>query len=75
VFWSSSAFAGVIQVLGLIWLHESYAPVLLKSKRDRLVKETRNNNLHTGTETKSLVNRIGSALVRPARLFTTQPIA
>jgi MFS family permease len=39
VFWSSSALVGAIQLLSLIWLQESYASVLLKSKRMKFVRE------------------------------------
>jgi MFS family permease len=75
VFWSSSALAAAIQVVGLIWLRESYAPVLLKKKRDRLVKDTGNDNLYLDNgPPKSLLSSIGGALVRPARMITTQPI-
>lgn len=75
VFWSSSALAGAIQIVGLIWLRESHAPTLLRRKRERLVKETGNDKLHTDIgPAKSLFSSIGGALVRPARMFTTQPI-
>jgi MFS family permease len=74
VFWSSSATAVGIQVIGLIWLRESHAVTLLKRKRDRLVNEASNGKLHSGGETKSLLSKVGGAMVRPARMFTTQPI-
>ncbi|EXJ89220.1 mitogen-activated protein kinase kinase kinase [Capronia epimyces CBS 606.96] len=82
VFWSSSALTGAIQAIGLFWLRESHAPTLLKRKRDRLAKETGNDKLHTESEAagtgtgqpSTLLGRMGVALVRPARLFTTQPI-
>ncbi|KAH6981653.1 major facilitator superfamily domain-containing protein [Ilyonectria sp. MPI-CAGE-AT-0026] len=75
VFWSTSIAAGIIQVAGLLWLRETYAPILLWRKRQRLVKETGNQKLHTGQDsTKSLASTIGDALVRPARMLATQPI-
>lgn len=75
VFWSTSIAAGIIQVAGLIWLRETYAPILLWRKRELLVKETGNEKLHTGQDsTKSLSSAIGDALVRPARMLATQPI-
>ncbi|KAL6409198.1 mitogen-activated protein kinase kinase kinase [Ilyonectria robusta] len=75
VFWSTSIAAGIIQVAGLLWLRETYAPIILWRKRERLVKETGNPKLHTGRDsTKSLVSTIGDALVRPARMLATQPI-
>ncbi|KAG9793386.1 Efflux pump vrtL [Exophiala dermatitidis] len=45
VFWSSSALALGIQVVGLIWLKESHPPTILRRRRDRLVKETGNHEL------------------------------
>lgn len=74
VFWSTSITAGIIQVTGLIWMRETHAPTLLRRKRNRLVKETGNDMLHTGTEVKSPLSTIGVALVRPSRMLATQPI-
>ncbi|KAE8312779.1 major facilitator superfamily domain-containing protein [Aspergillus transmontanensis] len=74
VFWSSSAVAVAIQMVGLIWLHESHPATLLNRKRNRLVKQTGNHKLHTGIGPISLSSKFGGALVRPVRLFTTQPI-
>ncbi|KAF7557623.1 hypothetical protein G7Z17_g568 [Cylindrodendrum hubeiense] len=75
VFWSTSIAAGIVQVAGLIWMRETYAPILLSWKRARLFKETGNEKLHTGTDsTKRLSRIIGDALVRPSRMLATQPI-
>ncbi|KAF5863985.1 hypothetical protein ETB97_008920 [Aspergillus alliaceus] len=74
VFWSSSAVAVAIQVVGLIWLRESHPATVLNRKRDRLAKQTGNDKLHTGMGTVSLSSKLGRALVRPMRLFATQPI-
>lgn len=74
VFWSSSAFAVVIQISGLFWLRESYAPTILRRKRERLVKETGNHALHTQEPEVGILRKLGGAALRPARMFTTQPI-
>ncbi|KPM46426.1 putative transporter [Neonectria ditissima] len=75
VFWSTSIAAGFIQIAGLIWMRETYAPVLLSRKRERLVKETGNEKLHTGPDsTKSLSKALSSALLRLSRMLATQPI-
>ncbi|KAF2136055.1 uncharacterized protein K452DRAFT_303075 [Aplosporella prunicola CBS 121167] len=76
VFYATSIAAGVVSGAGLIWLSETHAPTILKRKRDRLVKETGNNKLHTGTSSsdKSLVGALGDALLRPSRMLATQPI-
>ncbi|GIK04036.1 hypothetical protein Aspvir_008111 [Aspergillus viridinutans] len=67
VFWATSAAAVGVQVIGFIWLRECHPATLLRKRRDRLVKETGNENLHT--EEKLL-----HAFERPVLLFTTQPI-
>ena len=73
VFWSSSAAAGVIQLIGLFWLRESHPTTLLKRRRDCLAKETGNTKLHTG-EDGALARNLGTALIRPLRMFTTRLI-
>ncbi|KAL1892202.1 hypothetical protein Sste5346_007158 [Sporothrix stenoceras] len=47
VFYSTTIADGVIQFAGLFFLRETFAPVLLTWKRDRLRKETGNNALYT----------------------------
>ncbi|KAH0526658.1 hypothetical protein TsFJ059_009955 [Trichoderma semiorbis] len=75
VFWSSSVAAVFIQVVGLLWLRESHPGTLLRRKRDCLVKATGNHKLHTGnTEPETLLGKLGRAVERPIRMFTTQPI-
>ncbi|KAK7422982.1 hypothetical protein QQX98_001272 [Neonectria punicea] len=75
VFWSTSISAGVTQIAGLMWMQETYAPVLLSTKRERLDKETGDEKWHIGDDlTKSLSSAIGGALVRPSRMLATQPI-
>ncbi|THC88903.1 hypothetical protein EYZ11_011647 [Aspergillus tanneri] len=62
--------------LGLFWLRESHPGTLLQRKRDHLAKETGNIKLHTGNKPGdgNLLSKLGHALVRPFRIFTTQPI-
>ncbi|EMR65043.1 putative mfs multidrug transporter protein [Eutypa lata UCREL1] len=74
VFWSTSAAALAVQVVGMVWLRESHPGTLLRKKRDRLAKETGNDNLHTDEKVESLIAKLLHALVRPMRMFTTQPI-
>ncbi|KAM6485984.1 major facilitator superfamily domain-containing protein [Trichoderma sp. SZMC 28011] len=75
VFWSSSMAAVFIQVVGLLWLRESHPGTLLRRKRDCLVKATGNHKLHTGNaEPETLLGKLGRAVERPIRMFTTQPI-
>ncbi|KAI1344548.1 major facilitator superfamily domain-containing protein [Xylariaceae sp. FL0016] len=75
VFWSTSALALVVQVAGFFFLRETHAPTLLRRKKDRLVRITGNECLHTGPGSdKSLISGLRGALIRPARLLITQPI-
>lgn len=75
VFWATSIAAVLIQVIGLFFLQETYAPTLLKRRADRLRKETGNEKLHTEMDSdKTLVKVLQTALVRPFRLLATQPI-
>lgn len=74
-FWSTSIAATVVQLSGIFWLEETYAPVLLRRKCQRLIKETGNANLHVGAElAKSPSEILGAALIRPTRMLATQPI-
>ena len=74
-FWSTSIVAGIVQVAGLMWLSETHAPTLLRWKQQRLVKATGNNKLRTSIDApRSLLGCIGDALIRPSRMFATQPI-
>ncbi len=75
-FWSTSIVDAGIQILGLIYLRETYAPKLLSDKAKKLRIETGNPDLHTEWEhpDRTLRNIIASSLVRPFRLLGTQPI-
>lgn len=78
-FWATSIAAGIIQVTIYFFLPESYTPVILQKRRDRLAKETGNQNLHTGTASaynrkQTLIHAISAAMVRPTRMLATQPI-
>ncbi|KND90374.1 putative transporter [Tolypocladium ophioglossoides CBS 100239] len=76
VFYSTTIACGVIQTVGLFFLQETYAPVLLHRKRMRLVTETGNAALRTEYDHpgRTLAQTLGIALTRPFRLLATQPI-
>ncbi|CAG9976213.1 unnamed protein product [Clonostachys byssicola] len=74
VFWSTSAAAAVVQLVGVFWLKESHPATLLRWKRNALFRATRNINLHTEEKHESFPVKLGNAVLRPARLFATQPI-
>ncbi|KAK5023609.1 hypothetical protein LTS07_009117 [Exophiala sideris] len=75
-FWSTSIVDAGIQVLGLIYLRETYAPKLLAEKAKKLRQETGNPDLHTEWEhpDRTLAKVLKSSLIRPFRLLGTQPI-
>ena len=74
VFWSSSIAAGVIQAFGFIIFAETYPPILLQWKAQRLRTETGNQDLHTPFETpeNSMANTLMNGFMRPLRLIGTQ---
>jgi sugar phosphate permease len=76
VFWATSIYNGVVQVLGVFLLKETYGPVLLKLKAEKLRKDTGNQAFYTEYDhpDRSLFKIIGTALQRPFRLLLTQPI-
>ncbi|KAL4905968.1 hypothetical protein BDW74DRAFT_14783 [Aspergillus multicolor] len=74
VFWSTSGAAIVVQLAGLIWLRECHPATLLRKRRDRLIKETRNNDLHVEEKAEALIYKLLHAFERPVLLFITQPI-
>ncbi|KAF3105063.1 hypothetical protein TWF594_005654 [Orbilia oligospora] len=77
IFFIVSIADAVIQVLGLLFLKETYAPKLLEIKARRLRKETGNTHLHTpyeADEKRKLSKILRKALVRPFILLGTQPI-
>lgn len=76
VFYATSIADGVIQVAGLFFLKETYAPVLLGRRAKKIRAETGDSFYQTEVErqNKTLGETLSSALIRPFRLLTTQPI-
>ena len=73
-FYVVSIAGGAVQVFGLPFFRETYAPVLLQRKCKRLRKTTKNPNLYTDHDSVSLRQLLRTSLVRPFRLLGTQPI-
>lgn len=74
VFYSTSIAAAVVQAIGFVWLKESHPPTILRQRRNRLAKETGNDELYTGEKKESLCRTLLHAMQRPVRMFATQPI-
>lgn len=64
-----------VQVSGIFFLQETWAPKLLEKKAEKLRKETGNKELYAEYSNKlSLVKKLETSLERPFRLLFTQPI-
>ncbi|OJJ43905.1 hypothetical protein ASPZODRAFT_154391 [Penicilliopsis zonata CBS 506.65] len=76
VFYSVSIADAVIQIAGLVFLRETYAPKLLLDRAKRLRKETGDPSYQTEFErlNRKFGEVIRTALVRPFRMLFTQPI-
>ncbi|OKL59558.1 hypothetical protein UA08_05013 [Talaromyces atroroseus] len=77
IFYATTMADGVIQLIGLYFLRETFAPLLLQRKKNKLIKETGNPNYYTKSDTKAdrtVLKTLQAALVRPFRLLATQPI-
>lgn len=75
-FWSVTIFGVVVQVLVFFTLEETFAPVILKRKKERLRKETGNELLHTPYEgnNRNFRTVTTQALSRVFVMLGTQPI-
>lgn len=75
VFWLQAIISGVLFLVGLIFLRETYAIVILEQKAAALRKEKGNQDLqsalHDGLTPRV---RIRNAVVRPVKILIMQPI-
>ncbi|KAK2006352.1 major facilitator superfamily transporter [Colletotrichum eremochloae] len=76
IFYSTTILTAVIQSIGVFVLQETYAPVLLTRRKNRLIKETGNAALHTAFDNpdRTMARTLGIAFTRPFRLLATQPL-
>ena len=75
IFYASSCFDALVLILGLFLLQETYTPVLLQRTRNKLIKQTNNNLLHTQFDNvNTLAVKLGTGFTRPFLLLFTQPI-
>ncbi|XXG96172.1 hypothetical protein Hte_002451 [Hypoxylon texense] len=78
MFWSTSIFQGVMIFVAFFSFHESYAPLILRQRAERVRKETGNNRYYTLAERldgdRTPVTVLGRALTRPLRLLIYHPI-
>ncbi|KAG9236349.1 MFS multidrug transporter-like protein [Amylocarpus encephaloides] len=76
VFYATTIADGIIQFVGLFYLQETYAPVLLDRKKKKLIIETGNTALHTEFDEPDLTiwKKLRISLTRPFILLGTQII-
>ncbi|KAB8228158.1 putative phenol monooxygenase [Aspergillus alliaceus] len=76
VFYATSIADGIIQILGVFFLRETYAPKILRIRAKKMREETGDLSFQTEAErqNKTLPEVLRTALIRPFRLLTTQPI-
>lgn len=76
VFFATTIADALIQFAGLFFLQETYAPVLLRWRKEKLIKQTGNTALHTDFDdaNRTVKATLATAIVRPFRLLFTQPI-
>jgi multidrug resistance protein len=76
VFYATTIADGLIQIMGLFFLQETYTPVLLHRKKKRLMKETNNEALHTEYDhpERTIGKTLRISLIRPFKLLGTQVI-
>jgi len=76
--WVLTFVIGFTFVFGILFLRETFAPIILARKAKRLRKETGNKDLQTlfevTEEGESLWHKIVKNLVRPAKLLTGNAI-
>ncbi|CAG9941122.1 unnamed protein product [Clonostachys rosea f. rosea IK726] len=78
MFWSTSIFQAVMIAVAYLTFRESYAPLILRRRAERLRKETGDSQYKTLEEReyghKSALSTISRALSRPIRLLLFHPI-
>ena len=75
VFWIVSIADAVIQISGVFFLQETWAPKLLEQKARKLRKETGNEHLYAEMSSRQpLLKKLQISLQRPFVLLFTQPI-
>ncbi|KAI9158049.1 MFS general substrate transporter [Paramyrothecium foliicola] len=80
MFWSTSIFQAAMILVSMCSYWETYAPLILKRKAERLRRETGNLRYETELERrhpdakKHYLRQVGHTLIRPVRLLLFHPI-
>lgn len=73
-FYVVSIAGGAVQLFGVPFFRETFAPVLLQRRCRKLKKSTNNPNLYTQYDETSLAQLLRASINRPFVLLCTQPI-
>ncbi|KAK2594376.1 hypothetical protein QQS21_007936 [Conoideocrella luteorostrata] len=77
-FWATSAFQGVMIIASYLTFEETFAPVILKKRAEKLRKTTGDTRYYAAFERleqgKHLASILGRAVSRPMRLLALHPI-
>ncbi|KAK5946090.1 hypothetical protein PMZ80_000229 [Knufia obscura] len=74
VFWATAAYTGLVQIVGLFVLRETYAPILLARKAAQTANSSNANDSQVSVPKPQLSILLAKALKRPMFLLFTQPI-
>ena len=78
IFWATSIFQAVMIFVSFFSFYETYAPVVLQRRANKVRKETGNNQYYTANEklnkSKSFFAILNQALTRPLRLLFFHPL-
>lgn len=78
MFWATTILQGIVELSSLRLFHESYAPVLLRWRAEKLRQETNDSRYHALVETcesgRSAGWKLARSLTRPLRLLAFHPI-
>ncbi|KAL7651478.1 hypothetical protein ACMYSQ_011193 [Aspergillus niger] len=75
IFWVITIPMAVLTILSIVTLRETYAPILLERKAQRLRRETGDHDLRSRSTTpKSQHEVFFDALVRPLKMLLTSPV-
>jgi MFS family permease len=78
MFWATTILQGILEASSLLIFYESYGPVLLRRRAEKLRNDTGDNRYHAAVERResgrSTLWKISRSLSRPLRLLIFHPI-
>lgn len=78
MFWATTILQVILEVSSLLLFSESYAPLLLRRRAQKLREDTGDSRYHSSSELResgrTAVGNLGHSLTRPLRLLAFHPI-